>query len=93
MGHDMSGNGSPRITYKDIIAFREKIYEELTDLRKDNAGEFTVIRNEISEIRVDIRGQEVRFDSLIRRDTIGYVWDSLTTLVAAVAIAIGVRHQ
>lgn len=87
------GNGSPRITYKDIIAFREKIYEELTELRKDNGGEFTAIREEISEIRIEIKGQDEKFKGLLRRDTIGFVWDSLTTLGAAIAIAIGVRHQ
>ena len=88
-----SGNGSPRITYKDIIAFREKIFDELTEIRVNDTKERTAIRAEISEIKVEIKGQNERFKGLLRRDTIGFVWDSLTTLAAAVAIAIGVRHQ
>ena len=89
----MTGEGSPRITYKDIIAFREKIFDELTEMRKENANECTVIRGEISAITTEITRQNEKFKGLLRRDTIGFVWDSLTTLAAAIAISIGVRHQ
>ena len=87
------GEGNPRITYKDIIAFRETIYKELTEMRKENADDRTEIRKEISAINIEITGQNERFKGLLRRDTIGFVWDSLTTLAAAIAISIGVRHQ
>jgi len=89
----MSNDGNPRITYKDIIAFREKVFDELTEMRSENAVARTAIRQEISEIKIEIKGQDEKFKGLLRRDTIGFVWDSLTTLVAAVAIAIGVRNQ
>jgi len=89
----MGGNGSPRITYKDIIAFREKIFDELTTMRKENSVECIAIRGEISEITTEITRQNEKFKGLLRRDTIGFVWDSLTTLVASIAIAIGMRNQ
>ena len=89
----MSADGSPRITYKDIIAFREKIFDELTSMRKENSDECIAIRSDISEIKIEIKGQDEKFKGLLRRDTIGFVWDSLTTLAAAIAISIGVRHQ
>ena len=84
---------SPRVTYRDIIAFREKIFDELTEMRKDSSDEFAAIRVEISEIRVEIKGQDEKFKGLIRRDTIGYVWDSLTTLVAAATLGIVARWR
>ena len=87
----MTGEGgSNRITYKDIVAFREKVFEELTEIRKVNSDEFTAIRGDISEIKIEIKGQEEKFKGLIRRDTIGYILDSF---VAAIAIAIGIRNQ
>ena len=86
----MSGEGSPRITYKDIIAFREKVFDELTEMRKENATERTAIRDEISDIKVEIKGQDEKFKGLIRRDTIGFMLDSV---VASIAIYLGVRHQ
>ena len=52
------GDGNPRITYKDIIAFREKVFDELTEMRSENAVERTAIRKEISEINIEIKGQD-----------------------------------
>lgn len=86
----MSGNGSPRITYKDIIAFREKIFDELTTMRKENADDRESIRGEITEVRVELGRQDEKFKGLIRRDTIGYILDSV---VASIAVYLGVRHQ
>jgi len=84
---------TPRITYRDIFDFREKIFDELIDLRRENGAEFTAIRNEISEIKIEIQRQDGKFKGLIRRDTIGYVWDSLTTLVAAATLGIVARWK
>ena len=87
----MTGEGgSNRITYKDIVAFREKVFEELTEIRKVNSDEFTAIRGDISEIKIEIKGQEEKFKGLIRRDTIGYVLDAFVT---SIAIAIGVARN
>jgi len=83
------GDGNPRITYKDIIAFREKIFDELTEIRENDTKERTAIRSEISEIKVEIKGQDEKFKGLIRRDTIGYVLDALVT---GIAIAIGIKQ-
>ena len=82
---------SPRVTYKDIMTFQAKVFDELTGIRTANASEFTAIRGEISEIKTEIKVHREAVKGLIRRDTIGYVWDSLTTLVAMVAMSLGMR--
>ncbi len=74
MSKDMANN---RVTYKDIIAFQEKVFDELTNIR----GEVSKIREEKAEDRTAVK-------SLLRRDTIGYVWDSFNTVVATVVIAL-----
>ena len=86
----MGGEGNPRITYKDIIAFREKVFDELTAIRKENTDDREAIREDLSDVRVELGRQDEKFKGLIRRDTIGYAVDSL---VAGIAIWLGVRHQ
>ena len=71
---DMSNS---RVTYKDIMDFQEKVFDELTDIR----GEVAKIREEKAEDRTAVK-------SLLRRDTIGYVWDSFNTIAATIVIAL-----
>ena len=70
----MSNN---RVTYKDIMDFQEKVFDELTDIRGD-----------ISKVREEVAVDRTATKSLLRRDTIGYVWDTINTLVATVVIAL-----
>ena len=73
----MSDMSNSRVTYKDIMDFQEKVFDELTDIR----GEVAKIREEKAEDRTAVK-------SLLRRDTIGYVWDSFNTIVATIVIAL-----
>lgn len=66
-----------RVTYKDIMEFQKKVFDELTD-----------IRSEIAKVREEVAVDRTATKSLLRRDTIGYVWDSINTLVATVIIAL-----
>ena len=74
MKSNMSNN---RVTYKDIMDFQEKVFDELTDIRGD-----------ISKVREEVAVDRTATKSLLRRDTIGYVWDTINTLVATVVIAL-----
>jgi len=74
MSNTMS-NG--RVTYKDIMEFQEKVFDELTDIR----GDIATVREEVAVDRTATR-------SLLRRDTIGYIWDSINTLAATIVIAL-----
>ena len=74
MSSNMSNN---RVTYKDIMDFQEKVFGELTDIRGD-----------ISKVREEVAVDRTATKSLLRRDTIGYVWDTINTLVATVVIAL-----
>jgi hypothetical protein len=78
----MGSNGN-RVTYhdimnmqRDIMEFQERVYSELKDVRK-----------EISRLHTATATDRTRVSSLLRRDTIGFVWDSINSLVAAIAIA------
>ena len=75
----MTGNN--RVTYKDIMEFQEKIFNELTEIR----GDIAVLDKCMAEDREKTK-------HLLRRDTIGYVWDSITSIGAAIAIAISMRR-
>jgi len=66
-----------RVTYKDIMGFQEKIFNELTE-----------VRSEISLLRESAATDRTATKSLLRRDTIGYVWDSVNSLIAAAVIAL-----
>ena len=66
-----------RVTYKDIMGFQEKIFNELTE-----------VRSEISLMREVAATDRMSVKSLLRRDTIGYVWDSVNSLIAAAVIAL-----
>ena len=66
-----------RVTYKDIMAFQEKVFDELKEVR----GDIATIREEVATDRTSVK-------ALLRRDTIGYVWDSINTLVATFIIAL-----
>jgi len=66
-----------RVTYKDIMGFQEKIFNELTE-----------VRSEISLLREVAATDRMSVKSLLRRDTIGYVWDSVNSLIAAAVIAL-----
>ena len=81
---------SSRVTYKDIMGFQKKVFDELTEIRKENANDRSEIMGEISEIKIDIRGQDEKFKGLIRRDTIGFVLDSF---VAGIAVYLGIQKQ
>ena len=76
------GNGNSRVTYKDIMAHQEKVFDELTDIRK-----------EVSKVREGQAKEAEKTKHLLRRDTIGYIWDSFTTLIAAIAIALTTRQH
>ena len=65
-----------RVTYKDIMDFQQKVFNELTE-----------VRSEISLIRECAATDRMSVKSLLRRDTIGYVWDSINTLIATVCVA------
>ena len=66
-----------RVTYKDIMGLQEKIFNELTE-----------VRSEISLLREVAATDRMSVKSLLRRDTIGYVWDSVNSLIAAAVIAL-----
>ena len=74
MGEEMT---SGRVTYKDIMEFQEKVFDELTDIRAD-----------IADVREDAAIDRTAVKSLLRRDTVGYVWDSFNTLVATLMVAL-----
>ena len=74
MSNTMSNN---KVTYKDIMEFQEKVFDELT-----------AVRGDIAEVRETQATDRARTKSLLRRDTIGYVWDSFNTVVATVVIAL-----
>lgn len=74
MKSNMSNN---RVTYKDIMEFQEKVFDELTNVRGD-----------IADVREAQATDRARTKSLLRRDTIGYVWDSINTLVGTALIAL-----
>ena len=65
-----------RVTYKDIMDFQQKVFNELTG-----------VRSEISLLRESAATDRTATKSLLRRDTIGYVWDSFNTLIATICIA------
>ena len=65
-----------RVTYKDIMDFQQKVFNELTE-----------VRSEISLLRESAATDRTATKSLLRRDTIGYVWDSFNTLIATICIA------
>ena len=65
-----------RVTYKDIMDFQQKVFNELTG-----------VRSEISLMREVAATDRMSVKSLLRRDTIGYVWDSINTLIATICIA------
>jgi len=73
----MSDMSNGRVTYKDIMTFQEKVFDELT-----------AVRGDIAEVRETQATDRARTKSLLRRDTIGYVWDSFNTVVATVVIAL-----
>ena len=73
---DTSSNGG-RVTYKDIMDFQQKVFNELTG-----------VRSEISLLRESAATDRTATKSLLRRDTIGYVWDSINTLAATIIIAL-----
>ena len=66
-----------RVTYKDIMDFQQKVFNELTG-----------VRSEISLMRESAATDRTATKSLLRRDTIGYVWDSVNSLIAAAVIAL-----
>ena len=65
-----------RVTYKDIMDFQQKVFNELIE-----------VRSEISLLRESAATDRTATKSLLRRDTIGYVWDSINTLIATICIA------
>jgi hypothetical protein len=44
------------------------------------------VRLEIAKLHTAMATDRTRVDSLLRRDTIGYVWDSLNSLIAAIIV-------
>ena len=71
------GKDNGRVTYKDIMDFQEKVFDELTD-----------IRAEISATREAVALDRGRVKGLLRRDTWGYVWDTANTLFNAALLAL-----
>ena len=69
----MTTNGA-RVTYKDIMDFQEKVFDELTGIRKD-----------VADLRVQAGEDRGSVSALIRRDTIGYWVD-----VLSIALTFGV---
>ena len=73
----MSDVSNSRVTYKDIMDFQQKVFDELTDVRGD-----------IAKVREEVAVDRTATKSLLRRDTIGYVWDSFNTIAAMIVIAL-----
>ena len=86
----MSGDKVPRVTYKDIMDFQEKVFGQLAAIRKENTDDRDAIREDLTDVRVELGRQDEKFKGLMRRDTIGYAVDSL---VAGIAIWLGMKHQ
>ena len=85
----MTGDKTSRVTYKDIMDFQEKVFGQLTEIRKENTDDRAAITEVITEVRVELGRQDEKFKGLIRRDTIGYVLDAFVT---GIAVAIGLRN-
>ena len=91
------GNGK---TYTEVVldftAMQERLEERLVrrldTMNKNMADEFTAVRKDIAIIREENATDRTSVSSLLRRDTIGYVWDSINTLLTVIAVALWTRR-
>ncbi len=74
-------NNSGRVTTREF-------YNALLDQNKQRSEMELRIMEKLSEIREENAEDRTSVKSLLRRDTIGYVWDSFNTLVATIVIAL-----
>ena len=65
-----------------------EFYEALLDQNKQRADMETRLVEKITEERIAAATDRTAVKSLLRRDTIGYVWDSFNTIAATIVIAL-----
>ena len=63
-------------------------FEAIMDVKKDIADMETRLTEKITDAQVDAATDRTAVKSLLRRDTIGYVWDSFNTIAATIVIAL-----
>ena len=64
-----------------------EFYDALLDQNKNIANMEMRLVEEIGKIKTSAAVDRTATKSLLRRDTIGYVWDSINTLIATICIA------
>ena len=64
-----------------------EFYNALLDLNKNIANMEIRLIYEIGNVKTSAAVDRTAGKSLLRRDTIGYVWDSINTLIATICIA------
>ena len=74
-------NNSGRVTTREF-------YNALLDQNKQRSEMELRIMEKLSEIREENAEDRTSVKSLLRRDTIGYVWDSFNTIIATIVIAL-----
>ena len=77
--NDTSNSG--RVTTREF-------YDALLDQNKQRSDMELRIMEKLSEIREESAVDRTSVKTLLRRDTVGYVWDSFNTLVATIVIAL-----
>jgi hypothetical protein len=65
-----------------------EFYVALLDQNKQRADMETRLIEKITEERIAAATDRTAVKSLLRRDTIGYVWDSFNTIIATIVIAL-----
>ena len=65
-----------------------EFYKALLDQNKQRADMEARLIEKITEERIAAATDRTAVKSLLRRDTIGYVWDSINTLGATILIAL-----
>ena len=64
-----------------------EFYDALLDQNKNIANMEMRLVEEIGKIKTSAAVDRTATKALLRRDTIGYVWDSINTLIATICIA------
>ena len=77
---ETSSNGG-RVTTREF-------YNALLDMNKNIANMEIRLIDEIGNVKTSAAVDRTAVKSLLRRDTIGYVWDSINTLVGGTIILI-----
>ena len=64
-----------------------EFYNALLDQNKSIANMEARLIEEIGKVKTSAAVDRTATKALLRRDTIGYVWDSLNTLIATICVA------